>query len=271
MTRVLRERERVESRVLAALRFVDAGTGAGIDTPMQVHALDGPARLLRNRSGLLVVSEWAELRDHRDAFRAPPDEPAVGSLTLRLAVDDPSGRYLPRLLSVPLPLDPDPANQANEGSLFRPVDVPMYPSAAGLTGGNWSLLRVTVSEQASGDLLGGALLRVHRNGEVIARGITDWRGEALVTVVGVPVMTFGDDEDAVVVDEINVQLEAVFDPDTGSRTPAAALDAPHRPNPPLRVDPSALDADAASLPSATVPLAIAARRSQHVALEVELP
>lgn len=270
MSRQLRELERIESRVLAALRFIDAGTGADIDTPMQAHALDGAARLLRNRSGLLVVSEWAALREHRDAFSAPPAAPDIGSLTLRIAVDDPSGRYLPRTVAVPLPRDPDPANQAESDSLFRPLEVPMYPSAAGVTGGNWSLLRVSLTEQGSGDLLGGALLRVHRNGDVIACGMSDWRGEALVAVIGVPVMTFGDDEDAVVVDEISVQLEAVFDPDAGLRTPASALDAPHRPGAPLRVDPAALDAAADDLPSATTTLAIAARRSQRVALEVAL-
>lgn len=265
----LRERERIHSRVLGALRFVDAGTGAAIPGAMRVEALDGNARLVRNGSGLLVISQWSPLGEHRDAFPAPPAEPDVGSLSLRLAVDDPSGRYLPRLASLALPRDPDPANREQSDSLFRPVEVPMYPSAAAAIGGNnWSLLRVSLSEQASGDRLGGALLRVHRNGEVIARGLTDWRGEALVMVVGVPVMSFGDD-DAVVVAEIGVQLEAVFDPDAGQRTPAAALEEPHRPCPPLRVDPSALEA-AADLPSATTPLAIAARRSRHVALSLEL-
>jgi hypothetical protein len=38
VTRLLRELERVESRVLGALRCVDAGTGADIATPLTLRA-----------------------------------------------------------------------------------------------------------------------------------------------------------------------------------------------------------------------------------------
>jgi hypothetical protein len=44
-------------------------------------------------------------------------------------------------------------------------------------------LRVSLSEQASGDAC-GALLRVRSNGRTLARGLSDWRGEAPAPVVG---------------------------------------------------------------------------------------
>jgi len=270
MTRNLRELERIESRVLGALRCVDAATGADIATPLHLGALDGTATFTRNTSGLQVITAWAPLAAHRDAFEQPPAVPAIGSQSLGIAIDDPSGRYLPRIATIALPRDPDPEAEPDE-SLFHPIVVPMYPAAAAAVGPNWSVLRVTLSEDGSGDALGGALLRVLRNGDVLARGMTDWRGEALVAVVGVPVMTFGDDDNAVIVDAINVTLEAVFDPDAGSRLTAA--DIRNRRTPPSRptVDPDALETQAADLPNASRALAIAARRSQTVAMTLALP
>ena len=125
------------------------------------------------------------------------------------------------------------------------------------------------SEAATGDALGGVLLRVRRNGDVIARGLTDGRGEALLALVGVPLLTFGEDEEAVVVDEVTVTVEAVFDPVAGTRLPAAAL-ASGAPAPVPEVDPDALDADD-TLPDTAQTLAVAARRSQSLSLAIAVP
>lgn len=269
MTRLLREMERVESRVLGALRCVDAGTGVGIVTPLSLRALAGRARFTRNRSGLYVIVQWSALAAHETAFAEPPAEPAIGSLSLPVAVSDPTGRYLPRRVSIALPRDPDPDHAAQSASLFRAVEVRMYPAARAATGANWSVLRVTVTEAATGDALGGVLLRVRRNGDVIARGLTDGRGEALLALVGVPMLTFGEDEEAVVVDEVTVTVEAVFDPVAGTRLPAAAL-ASGAPAPVPEVDPDALDADD-TLPDTAQTLAVAARRSQSLSLAIAVP
>jgi hypothetical protein len=128
---------------------------------------------------------------------------------------------------------------------------------------------VTVVEDGTGDLLGGALVRVRRNGDVIARGLTDGRGEALIAAVGVPMLTFGEDDEAVVVEEITVTVEAVFDPAAGTRMTAGALAAGARPPVPL-VDPDELDADD-TLPNAAQTLAVAARRSQSLTLAIDVP
>lgn len=264
-----RELERVETRALGALRFVGAATGVMITTPMRLSVENDAARFLRNRGGVYVISSWAPLAAHEQAFAEPPDEPATGSIDMTVDVSDPSGRYLPRRVTVRMPRDPDPAAGGAE-SLFRPVDVPMYPAPRAATGTNWSVLRVSVSDGSSGDALGGVLLRVRRNGELLARALTDGRGEGLVPLAGIPLVTFGEDDDAVVVDAVNVTLHAVFDPDQGTRMTAAALGAGARAPAPV-VDPNALEADADTLPSETLALSVAARRSQRVAITLDLP
>ncbi len=268
---MLRRRELIEARALAALRPVDAATGVALDGAVRVRALDGDAIFVRNNRGLLVLTRWSTLAEHSDAFIGPPALPAVASQTLRVAVEDPAGRYLPRLATLALPRDPDPAHADQAGSLFQAMDVPMFPAAHAATGSNWSLLRISLSEDGSGDALGGALLRVIHDGQVIARGLTDGRGEALVAVVGVPVMTFGeDDEDTVIVSTIAVSLHAVFDPASGTRTAAAVLLAGADAPVPL-VDPVDLENRINQLPTDSRALQIAARRSLSVVMTLELP
>ncbi|HEX9107106.1 MAG TPA: hypothetical protein VF832_07755 [Longimicrobiales bacterium] len=268
MTRQLRELERVESRVLGALRFVDAGTGTDVLTPLTLRALDGHARFVRNRSGLQVIAQWSSLSAHEASFQNPPADP-IGNLTLHVVVTDTTGRYLPRRVAIPLPRDPDATHATQPGSLFQPLRVPLYPAAVAETGANWAVVHAAVTEQATGDALGGALLRVRRNGDVIGRGLTDGRGQALVALVGVPMLTFGQADEAVLVGEITVTVEAVFDPATGTRVPAAQLAAGVRPPVP-EVDPDALDANGA-LPHAQQSVAVAARRSQSLELSISLP
>jgi hypothetical protein len=218
----LRELERVEQRVLGALRCVDATTGVPLREPL---AWKGDRlTVVRNLGGLYVIREWTPLATHAPAFQSPPPQPSIASLPLELSVRDLSGRYLQRRVQLALPRDPAPEHAMNADSLFRPIDIPMYPSASAPLGANWVALRVTVRETASGDALGGALLRVVSNGSVLARGLTDWRGEALVAVAGVPVTTWSTEPGAVIV------TEALNAPDENVRANAAlALARAHHP------------------------------------------
>ena len=267
--RVLREMDRVEWRALGAVRFVDATTGVPIEQALRVDAPG--ASLMRNRSGLYVIRRWDALAAHEAQFLAPPAAPAPGSQTLDISVSDPGESYLPIAARVRLPRTSDPGQATAADSLFQPAVVPLYPSARAPVGANWAVLRVTLTEAASGDALGGALLRVVSNGTVLARGLTDWRGEALVPVVGVPVTTFSEDAHAVVISEINVSLEAAFDAITGSRTSSAQVRAGHPPVTLPVVDPSALDSGFNALPHVQLTLRIAARRSQSASLMLSLP
>ena len=269
MTGQLRELERLERRVLAALRCIDATTLAPIDDPLIVTAPG--ARLIRNRSGLYVVRSWTRLAAHEDAFEQPPAAPPIGSESLAVDVRDPGGRYLSRRVAIALPRDPDPALASQAGSLFRPVDVAMYASARAPVSANWVELRVTVRETASGDALGGALLRVVADGRVLARGLTDWRGEALVPVAGVPVTTWSADPAAVVVTEIAASLECYFDRAAGTATPAARVRAGIAPADPPLPDPQALEDARAGLPQSMTPVVLAAGRSLAVAISLAAP
>lgn len=269
MMRQLRELDRSEWRVLGALRLIDATTRLPIQRGLAVHAPG--AKLLRNASGLYVIQRWDTLVAHETEFAAAPAIPLPGSQTLALTVSDPSGDYLAVAAQIPLPRVSDPAQAGAPNSLFQPALVAMYPSASAPVGVNWAVLRVNLSEGAAGDALGGALLRVRSNGNVIARGLTDWRGEALVPVVGVPVTTFSDDENAVVITEISVTLEAAFDAATGTRTTAADVLAGHAPAALPVVNPATLESGFDALPRIQMALNIAARRSQSVSLVLNLP
>jgi len=269
MTLAIRELERTEWRVLGALRFVDATTRVPIARGLRVEAPG--ATLVRNRSGLYVIRHWNVLATHESEFPAPPANPALASQSLQLNVSDPAGDYLAVAAQIRLPRNSDPAQAHAADSLFQPAEVALYPSARAPVGVNWAVLRVSLTESASGDALGGALLRVQSNGNVIARGLTDWRGEALVPVVGVPVTTFSDDANAVVISEISVSLQAAFDATSGSRTPATQLRAGRAPAVLPVVDPVALESAFNTLPRTQLALTIAARRSQSVLLSLTLP
>jgi hypothetical protein len=211
------------------------------------------------------------LAAHESEFVAPPALPAAGSQSLSFSVSDPAGDYLAVAAQVRLPRNSDPAQADAPDSLFQPAVVALYPSASAPVGANWAVLRVSLTDAASGDALGGALLRVQINGDVLARGLTDWRGEALVPVVGVPVTTFSEDANAVVISEINVTLHAAFDAASGSRTSAAQVLAGRPPAVLPVVDPGALETAFNSLPRTQLALSIAARRSQNVLLSLNLP
>lgn len=267
--RQLNEWDRVERRVLGALRCVDATTGAPLDVPLNVVA-PANARIARNRSGLFVIHDWAPLAAHVAAFAEAPALPALGSQVLTLSFNDPLGHYLPRSFSVNLPRDADPANANNPNSIFMPLDVPMFPSGTGRVGANWAALRVSLHEIGSNDALGGVLLRVVSEGQVIARGVSDWRGEALVPVAGIPVTTWSTNPGDVIVTQIEASLEAYFDPASAVRTALVDVRAGRAPAALPLVDPAAIEDARAGLPQASVVVSLAAGRPLHVSLGIEV-
>lgn len=268
--RSLRELERVERRVLGALRCVDATTGALMDIPLRLDA-PADARIQRNLSGLFVVHEWAPLAAHGAAFASAPATPLPGTHRLTLRLSDPLGGYLPRTVGMALPRDADPAHAAQDNSIFRPQEVAMYPASNARLGANWAALSVSLFATGSSDALGGVLLRVLSGGEVIARGLSDWRGEALVPVAGIPVTTWSTEPGSVVVTQIEARLEAYFDPASGLRSPLAAVQAGRAPSSLPLVDPEAIESARAGLPQASVAISLAAGRPLHISLGIDIP
>lgn len=202
-------REVLDRRVLAALRFVDATVRSQVTGALEIRG-DG-VRTIRNRSGLHVITEAPGFGAYTAAFRQLPEvAPAQVTLTVR----DHTGSYLPRRLAVALPRDPDPAHVEQEGSLFRPIDVALYPSPTAAAGAGWAILRLSIKRAGSDEGLPFAYVRVVRSSDDqrIAAGLADERGEALVAVPGVPVTSWSTSPtDSPVVSTVAVRVTAYYD------------------------------------------------------------
>jgi hypothetical protein len=203
--------EHVDHRVLAALRFVDATIGSQVAASLDV--VGAGVRVIRNRTGLHVVVEAPGFDAYTAAFRDPPAVPA-GSVTL--TVHDRGRRYLSRQVAVALPRDPEPTHAGFDDSLFRPVDVALYPAPAGALGVGWAVLRLSVKRGATDQGLPYAYVRVVRDSddELLAVGMADHRGEALVTVAGIPVTSWNTTSISTspVVSSVAAHVTAYFDP-----------------------------------------------------------
>lgn len=244
--------ETVDNRVLGAVRFVDAATNAQISDGISVAAPQ--ADLRKNRSGLWVIWKMAALEAHNAAFDAPPAAPALGSVAMALTVSDSTGRYLARNATVMLPRDANAQHADKAASLFQAAEVKMYCSPAAPVSPGWAILRAHVQDAASKQPLAGALLRTVRTADsvVLARGISDSRGEALVVVPGIPVTTFNTGHGPPLATEVDVTVEAWFDKTAG----------------PV-IDPDAVEGKA-GLPKTSSPEKLAARQSLTVLLEISL-
>lgn len=276
MTRALHELDRDEHRVLGAIEFVDATSGARVRDGLLLRPRPGgeAARIVRNRSGLHVV--WshagdADLARHAAAFIAPPPAPPLGAVELPLRVDDPNGRYLSRSFALRLPRDPDPQHVADAGSLFRPQRVELFRSAAAPAAPNWSPVVVRVSEAASGDRLGGTLVEIRNAADqLLARGLTDWRGEAIVPVAGVPVTTWSEEASSVVVTEIAATVHAIHVAALGTRTPQADVDAGRPPALLPSPDPDIFASHAQRREATAQSIQLATGRTERVPLVIDL-
>ncbi len=181
----------LDRRVLGAIGFVDAATGAAVTAPLVLRS----ERLgfLRNRSGLWVANrlrpetpDEVALAAHLRAFEAPPAAPATGAVEFPITVEDPAGRYMPRVVRLALPRPVE--------AVGTPVEAPLWPSPRAPLAPNWASLRASLRRRVGGEDLpfAGARLAVLRraDGVVLAHGFSDRRGEVLVAVPGLPVIDF---------------------------------------------------------------------------------
>jgi hypothetical protein len=258
----------IDRRVLGALRLVDHTTTALIRRPLQVTS--DRVCFIRNRSSFYVVSSAPGLASHLTEFESVPSQPVVGSVQIAVNIADQQRTYLPRLMTIELPRNPDPAVSDQTGSLFQPMDVPMYRASNAFTNVNWSVIRGSVfrlDDQSNRRPIRGALLRVIRTDDdvVLARGLSDTRGELIVTVAGIPITNFSngdEDEDStpsgpVITSETPVRLEVIVD---------SAL--------PWPVNPDVLEANIATmLRNQDQPTLLTLKTGQTatVAIEVDLP
>lgn len=228
-------------RIFGALQAVDGSTGLPLSRPLHVEADN--ARLVRNRLGLYVLTQVNGLQEYAQAFETLPVVP-LQQVTVTLS--DPAGHYFPAQAVVDLPRDPDPANEANEDSLFRPVQVSLYPTPNYGPFPGSAMVRVRAVALETGDPLPGAVVRVLRDTdwddieEVIGRGLTGWidrtQGEALVPLFGVPAAAADTSNNGgppggppgqggpVIITEFPASVEIIYDPAFDPETDIPDLD-----------------------------------------------
>jgi hypothetical protein len=179
---------------------------------------------VRNRRGFYVITHANGIEAHTEVFAEPPPLPEIEANEYIFEISDSNKRYLPRLVTVRLPRDPDPSHLGNDNSLFTPQDVVIYPAATTLLSHNWSSIRVSVAQPGNSPVR-GALIKIFdlEDNAVLGSGISDENGEALVIVPGVPVTKFAseedgggdgqgnDDESPVIVNTLPVRLELSLD------------------------------------------------------------
>lgn len=213
-------RERLENRILGAIRWVDAVTGAPI--PLPLVARSASMRFTRNASGLAVITHADGLEDYPQTFDlddlAPADVVTPGSLARAGEVLDPTGTYLPTRFTLALPRDPSPAvlppaNTRPANSLFTPIEVALLPSPAMRVPPGCAQVRVLIRD-ADGDPIPNALARVVATADdaVLGCGLADARGEALVAILGLKHFAPGDSEAEVVSVETEARLEIIHPP-----------------------------------------------------------
>lgn len=178
--------EDVERRVLGALEFVSAATGARVAGPLTIEA-DG-LTTRRNASGLVVLWSARGLEAHDEAFSEPPGTPAVASVGFDLDIADPSHRYLPRRARIELPRKA--AGESDPDSVLVPIRIPLMPAPATPVAGAATVLRVRVAALSTPPPRKGianAYLRatLALDPPRVVTAMTDARGEGVLLVTGV--------------------------------------------------------------------------------------
>jgi hypothetical protein len=215
--------EHCDTRVLGAIRWVDAVTRTAITQPLAARS--STAILARNHRGLSVIRSALGLEKYRRVFvlsdLPAADVKADESVTVQGEVRDPSGAYLPRAFTVKLPRPatsdaPRPAN-----SLFAPMDIHLLPSPQARTMAGWAQVRVTVRD-SSDALYANVLVRVVAatgSAAVLGRGMSDGRGEALVIVPDLPLFQPGATPEVLVTSEIAARIEFIPPGSTSGNQP----------------------------------------------------
>jgi hypothetical protein len=205
-------------QALAALRLLDAATGRIVSDGARPIAPS--LRFFRKPNGVYAVTG------------------AEGGPAHAITILPAAGAYLPRRFTLQLPR---PRNPGDAESVFKPVDIELFPAPAYPLAGGAYPLRVTVRREADGARIGGALLRLRRAAgpALSALSITDETGEALIALSNLPpLITVGVDAREAIPAELDIMVDA-----TQARFTADADVAGAR-GEPLILDPGTLQATA---------------------------
>lgn len=213
-------KERIDNRILGAIRWLDAVTQAPIALPLVARS--ETVRFTRNLSGLTVLTHADGLENTTSTFdlNTLPAGQVVAprSLAFEGHVEDPTGSYLPARFTLDLPLDPSPAllppdNRRPPNSLFTPIDVALLPSPSARLAPGCAQVRVLILNGA-GNPIPNALARVvaTTGGAMLGVGLSDHRGEALVAIPGLKHFAPGATAATVVSVETDARLEIIHPP-----------------------------------------------------------
>lgn len=213
-------KERLENRIVGAIRWIDAISRAPVSLPLAPSS--DKMRFQRNLSGFTIISHADGLEAYEKTFDlqdlSAEDAVGLGSLELDGQVVDPTGTYLPRRFTITLPRDPSPELIGNDkhrppNSLFTPIDIELLPSPSARLPAGWAQVRVLV-KNADGVPIPNAIARVVANDSSTTLGIgqADSRGEVLVAIAGLKHFAPGETEDEVVSVETPARLEILLPP-----------------------------------------------------------
>lgn len=189
-TRSVRIKETVDRRYFGAVRFVNNATGSVVRRPMNINAPG--LRFIINLSQLHVITHAEGLENHLYAFKQAPDQPPAHSKEFHMTITDPLKAYLPRKKTIELPRNP---LSDDDDNVFEAIDISLYSASASRLSSNWSIIRASVYDVKDMDQeipVRGALLRIIKEdgNKLIASGLSDQRGEALIIVPGIPITNF---------------------------------------------------------------------------------
>jgi hypothetical protein len=258
-------REAFIHRVLGAVRFVDATTGAAVRSPIELES-DEATTWQRNASGAYVVVRAAGFDAYTghdptltDAqmealFRSPPVVPTAAR---RFTATAPSEEYLPRRFVLTLPRAGD--------NLFAPLEVPLYRATSARPFGAGPRLYVSVQDDRKPPVaIPGALVVVTIDGAEACRTTTGPTGEAVVELVERPTFVTGDGG-PVTTSEFEAVVAVAVDPALLARDDDGrwALKTPPDPDP--------ASFDLAGAKKATTIVKLSAGRFATATLPISLP
>ena len=197
-----------DRRVLGGVVFVDSITQTSIVDRLAVTSAD--LTLRPNRSGVYAIFNAPGFSALTSEF-APAAAGWPDAQSFEIAVSDPSRRYIARRARVqaPQPL----------AAAFTPQRVALYAGPSQALAPNWAVVRASVTASDGRPLPWTILQLVKSDNSIIATGMTDARGEAVLAVMGLGVQVSANASGSVTEVTIPVTVKAWFDPGAFQQAP----------------------------------------------------
>ena len=194
-----------DRRILGGFRCLDGITKRSIVSPLSVTGKQ--LTLHPNRSGVYAVFDAPGLHKLTTQFLAPGSWPAASGF--EVTIEDPALNYLPRRKRIQAP-QPLP--------ILAPQDVVLFPTPAAAVAPHWGVVRASVQSNAVPPAgLPWSVLRVVSGSTVLATGMADIHGEALLAVPGLRLQVSASSGGAVTETTTPATLTALFDPSVTDR------------------------------------------------------